>query len=54
MVESKLTDGAFYWVRPAPDVDWEPAQFLDGAFHFIGDRNEVLAAEVGPQISPPD
>lgn len=50
----KLKDGGFYWVRPAPGVDWEPAQFLDGAFYFLGTRGDGPAAEVGAALVPPE
>lgn len=51
---AKLNPGAFYWVRPAPGVDWEPAQFMDGAFVFLGTRDDGPAAEVGPELTPPN
>lgn len=50
---AKLKDGSFYWVRPAPDGDWEPAHFLDGAFYYLGHMQDGPAAEVGPELTPP-
>jgi hypothetical protein len=50
----KLKDGSFYWVRPAPGVDWEPAHYLDGAFYFLGNRQDGPAAEVGDELVPPE
>ncbi len=54
MSTSNLTDGAYYWVRPAPGVDWEPAHYLDGSFWFFGANEQAPAAEVGPQLTPPE
>jgi hypothetical protein len=53
-VTDKLKDGSFYWVRPAPGADWEPAHFMDGAFWLFGNAEQAPVAEVGPELVPPD